>query len=91
VNKAELLEQIAKTSGANKSEIESILNKTIEIIAKTVSKGEDVKLIGFGTFDQLSRKERKGRNPKTGDAIRIPASKVPRFRPGKEFRELING
>lgn len=91
MNKSELLEQITKTADLNKAEVEAILNKAIEIIAKTVSKGEEVKLIGFGTFDQLSRKERKGRNPQTGDTIRIPATRVPRFRPGKEFRDLLNG
>lgn len=91
MNKSELLERIAKESNISKSEIEFVLNKTIEIIAKTVSKGEEVKLIGFGTFDQSNRKERQGRNPKTGSRIQIPATKVPRFRPGKEFRGLVNG
>ena len=91
MNKSELLERIAKESNISKSEIEFVLNKTIEIIAKTVSKGEEVKLIGFGTFDQSNRKERLGRNPKTGSRIQIPATRVPRFRPGKEFRGLVNG
>ncbi len=91
MNKSELLERIAKESSISKSEIEFVLNKTIEIIAKTVSKGEEVKLIGFGTFDQSNRKERQGRNPKTGSRIQIPATRVPRFRPGKEFRGLVNG
>lgn len=91
MNKSELLDQIVKDSSLNKSEVEAILNKTIEIISKTVSKGEGVKLIGFGTFDQLSRKERKGRNPKTGATIKIPAARVPRFRPGKEFKDILNG
>lgn len=91
VNKSELLEQIVKSASLNKSEVEVVLNKTIEIIAQTVSKGEEVKLISFGTFDRLSRKERRGRNPKTGASIRIPATRVPRFRPGKEFRDLLNG
>ena len=62
----------------------------IELIQKSVSRGEEVKFVGFGTFDRSERKSRNGRNPKTGTQIRIPASKVPRFRPGKDFKSLVN-
>ncbi|MCB0407147.1 MAG: HU family DNA-binding protein, partial [Bdellovibrionales bacterium] len=77
MNKAELVEQLAKKTKIPKSQSETVLNAALEIIQKAVSKGEDVKLVGFGTFDQTVRKSRNGRNPKTGSTLIIPESKVP--------------
>ena len=59
-------------------------------IKKAIKKDEDVKLVGFGTFTKSKRKARTGRNPQTGAEIKIPASNIPKFKPGKEFKELIN-
>ena len=89
LNKAELVEKVAKRSKLTKAQTELILDAAIEVIQKEVSAGEEVKIVGFGTFDRASRKERNGRNPKTGTTILIPASRVPRFRPGKEFKTLV--
>ncbi len=89
MNKAELVEQLAKKTNLPKIQSESVLNAALEIIQSAVSKGEDVKLVGFGTFDQTVRKSRNGRNPKTGTTLVIPESRVPRFRPGKEFKNLV--
>ena len=89
MNKAELVEQLAKKTKLPKTQSETVLNAALDIIQNAVSKGEDVKLVGFGTFDQTIRKSRNGRNPKTGTTLVIPESRVPRFRPGKEFKSLV--
>ena len=89
MNKAELIEKVSKKAKMNKTQTENILDAAIDIIQDTISEGGEVKIVGFGTFDRAARKERNGRNPKTGTSIVIPATKVPRFRPGKEFRTLV--
>lgn len=89
MNKAELIERLAKQANISKTQSEQFLNVALDIIQKSVSDGEDVKLVGFGTFDKSDRKARKGRNPKTGTEVVIPATSVPRFRPGKEFKTLV--
>ena len=89
MNKAELVEKLSKKTKLPKTQSESVLNAALEIIQKAVAKGEDVKLVGFGTFDQALRKSRNGRNPKTGTSLVIPESKVPRFRPGKDFKDIV--
>lgn len=90
MNKAQLIEKLSKRTHTTKTQAEQMIDATLEIIQSAVADGEDVKLVGFGTFDRLSRKSRKGRNPKTGEAVHIPSGKVPRFKPGKEFRSLIS-
>lgn len=90
MNKAQLVEKIASDAKLPKAQTEMILDHTIEAIKKAVSKGDDVKLVGFGTFSRGKRKARSGRNPQTGATIEIPASKVPRFKAGKEFKEMVN-
>ena len=90
MNKAQLVEKVASETRMTKAHIETVLDQAIETIKKTVAKGDDVKLVGFGTFSRGKRKARTGRNPQTGAAIMIPASKVPRFRAGKEFKEQVN-
>lgn len=89
MNKAELIDELAQKIHISKSQSEEWLNCILDVIQKTVAKGEEVKLVGFGTFDQIKRKERNGRNPKTGALITIPAICVPRFRPGKEFKNKL--
>ena len=90
MNKAQLVEKIASEVQMTKAQTETVLDQCIETIKKTVSKGDDVKLVGFGTFSRGKRKARTGRNPQTGAAITIPASKVPKFKAGKEFKESVN-
>lgn len=90
MNKTDLIERIAKETQLTKSSIEDAINTAIEIIKRSVKKGEDVTLLGFGTFTQTKRKERVGRNPQTGAEITIPAATVPRFRPGKEFKSMLH-
>lgn len=90
VNKAELIDKVSKKTKFTKTQSEIVIDAAIEIIQKSVSSGEEVKIVGFGTFDQAARKQRNGRNPKTGTTIVIPAVRVPRFRPGKEFKQLVD-
>lgn len=87
MNKAQLIDKLAQKTKLTKIQSESILDAAVEIIQKTVSKGEEVKIVGFGTFSSVQRKARKGRNPKTGACVEIPVTKVPRFKPGKDFKE----
>ena len=90
MNKAQLVEKIATETKLTKAQTETILDQALETIKKTVAKGDDVKLVGFGTFSRGKRKARTGRNPQTGASISIPACKVPRFKAGKEFKEFVN-
>lgn len=89
MNKAQLIEAVAKNTKVTKVDAEMILNTAFDTIKKSVKKGEDVTLIGFGTFTRSKRKARTGRNPQTGKEIRIPAMTVPKFRPGREFKDAV--
>jgi len=90
MNKAELIERVSKDTSLTKTDVENTLNCITKWIKDCVKKNDEVKLIGFGTFTRTKRKARTGRNPQTGAEIKIPATNVPRFKPGKEFKELIN-
>lgn len=89
MNKAQLVEQVAKSTSLTKTDVETVLNSSFELIKKSVKKGDDVTLVGFGTFTKSKRKARAGRNPQTGKEIRIPAMTVPKFRAGKEFKSAV--
>lgn len=87
MNKGELVDRVAEQSGVTKKQADSVLSAAIEVIMKTVSSGDKVTLVGFGTFERRDRKEREGRNPKTGETMTIPATQVPAFAAGKVFKE----
>ena len=89
MNKAQLIERVAKECDTTKAETERMLDSTIDIIRRAVKKGDDVKLVGFGTFTKTKRKARTGSNPQTGKAIKIPAAWHPKFRPGTEFKSML--
>jgi DNA-binding protein HU-beta len=89
MNKTQLVDAIAKQTQMTKTTVEETLNAAIDMIKKSVKKGEDVTLVGFGTFTKSKRKARAGRNPQTGKEIKIPAMTVPRFRAGKEFKDAV--
>lgn len=89
MNKAQLIEKIAGEGHWSKAETEKMLDITIENIRKAIKKGDDVKLVGFGTFLKAKRKARLGRNPRTGKTIKIPAMSYPKFRPGAEFKNMV--
>ena len=85
MNKADLIDAIAAEAKMTKASATQALNATIEAISKSLSKGEKVTLVGFGTFSISKRAARKGRNPQTGKAIQIKAKKVAKFKAGKEL------
>ncbi|MBE7385544.1 MAG: HU family DNA-binding protein [Leptolyngbya sp. SIO1E4] len=89
MNKGELINKIAEKSGVTKKEADSILTATVEAIMETVSSGDKVSLVGFGSFESRDRKEREGRNPKTGETMVIPATVVPAFSAGKQFKDMV--
>jgi DNA-binding protein HU-beta len=89
MNKAELVEAIAKVTQLTKADTERTLDAFIDVVSKNVKKKDGVKLVGFGTFAVSNRKARVGRNPQTGEEIQIPARKVPVFRPGKELKDAV--
>ncbi len=89
MNKAQLVDRLSEKTKLTKSQSEIFLDATLDIIQNTVSNGEEVKLVGFGTFSRTARKERPARNPKTGEAVTIPSQNVPRFKPGKDFKDLV--
>ena len=89
MNKAEFIEKLAEKLKIPKNQTENVLDATLDLIQKTVSKGEEVKLVGFGSFMRTQRKARPGRNPKTGEYAEVPGIPVPRFKPGKEFRTRV--
>ena len=90
MNKAELIESLAKTTGQTKAESERWLSAFISTVSKNMKKKDGVKLVGFGTFGSAKRKARIGRNPQTGDKIKIPAKTIPVFRPGTALREMMS-
>ena len=90
MNKAQLVEQLASEVNITKADCERMIDTMIETIKKTVKKGDDLTLVGFGTFTRSKRKARTGRNPQTGEAIKVPACTVPKFRPGKAFKDFLN-
>lgn len=93
MNKAELIDAISTRTNriAPKSAIEVILTAAIDEIVEAVESGDRVKIIGFGTFEARTRKEREGRNPLTGDKLVIPPTTIPYFSGGKMFRKRLNG
>ncbi len=90
MNKADLVDKITKDSGMTKVEVTKVINSFIDAVKDALKNGDKVTLVGFGTFKIVERKERKGRNPKTGKTITIKAKKVPRFVPGKALKETVN-
>jgi len=89
MNKTELIDKVAEKVGMKKREVGTVINSMIESIKETLQKGEKVGIVGFGTFAVANRAAREGRNPQTGETIRIPEKKVVRFRPGKELMEIV--
>jgi DNA-binding protein HU-beta len=88
MNKAELIEYVAKKTDMTKRNAEDAVNATLEGIKKSVKKG-GVQIVGFGSFTVSSRKGRMGRNPQTGEPIKIKPSKTVKFRPGKDFKKML--
>jgi DNA-binding protein HU-beta len=89
MNKAQLVEAIANVTQHTKADTERTLDAFLDVVNKNIKKKDGIKLVGFGTFTVSQRKARIGRNPQTGEVIKIPARKVPVFRPGKELKDSV--
>ena len=90
MNKSELVEAIAKSADISKASAEKALDGALNAIKGTLRKGSSVTLVGFGTFRVGKRAARTGRNPRTGEAIKIKAARVPRFSAGKALKNAVN-
>ncbi|MFD3388968.1 HU family DNA-binding protein [Ligilactobacillus salivarius] len=89
MNKTELVEAVAEKMGTTKKEAEAAVSAFTETVKEALAEGKKVQLVGFGNFEVRERAARKGRNPQTGEEIDIPATKVPAFKPGKGFKEVV--
>ncbi len=91
MNKKDLVKSMAQDAGISRAAAEKALDSLLDSIIIAVSGGEKVQLIGFGTFENHERPARTGRNFQTGEMVEIPAANVPRFKPGKVFKDAVNG
>lgn len=90
MNKTELIDQVASASGESKAAVTRTLDALMETVKSQVAKGDDVTLIGFGTFTSTKRAARTGRNPRTGAELKIAAKTSPSFKAGKAFKDALN-
>lgn len=90
MNKTELINSVVEQTGLKKKDSDKLVTAFTDAIAETLAKGDKVQLAGFGTFEVRERAAREGRNPQTGEAIKIAASKTPAFKAGKAFKEMLN-
>src|SRR5919198_6429606 len=91
MNRSQLLKSVSERSGAHKRDVEHVWENTLAVIQDAIKSGEKVALGGFGTFKQRVRKARDAVNPRTGEKIRVAAAKLPRFTPGKVFKQYVSG
>lgn len=89
MNKSELVDLVAEKAGMSKKDSEKAVKAVLESITDGLVRGKKVQLVGFGTFEVRNRKEREGRNPATGEKIKIKALKVPAFKPGKALKDKV--
>jgi len=89
LNKTELVSSVAEKAEITKKEAEKVVSAVFASVEEALAKGEKVQLVGFGTFEVKERAARTGRNPKTGEEIEIPATRVPSFKPGKSLKENV--
>ncbi len=90
MNKSELVAAMAEKAGLQKKDAEKALAAFTEVVAEGLKSGDKIQLVGFGTFEVSERAERVGRNPRTGEEMKIPASKTPKFKAGKALKDMMN-
>lgn len=90
MNKTELIAAMAEQTELSKKDAEAALKAFVDVVSEELKKGEKVQLVGFGTFEVSERAAREGRNPATGEAMTIKASKAPKFKAGKALKDLVN-
>jgi DNA-binding protein HU-beta len=91
VNKADLIDAVSAQLDASKKDVTEVVETLLHEVKKSIARGEKVALSGFGVFERQSRAARTGRNPRTGEAVKIKATKLPKFRPGAEFKAVVSG
>ncbi len=91
MNKSEFVAAVAESSGLSKADAERAVDAFISTVSTQFKTGGEVRLVGFGTFEVRHRDASEGRNPRTGETIRIKASKLPRFKAGKALKDDVNG
>ena len=89
MNKSELINAVAEKAALSKKDSEAAVAAALDAIAAALAEGDEVRLVGFGTFEVKKREARIGRNPKTKEEIQIPATKVPAFKPGKALKDIV--
>ena len=89
MNKSELINAVAEKAALSKKDSEAAVSAVLDVISAALAEGDEVRLVGFGTFEVKKREARIGRNPKTKETIKIPASKVPAFKPGKALKDTV--
>ena len=90
MNKNDLIATVADDTGLSKAEATRAVDSVFDSVTKSLTGGNEVRLVGFGTFSVVQRKASEGRNPRTGEKIQIPASKQPKFKAGKALKEAVN-
>ena len=90
MNRKELIDALATKTDSSKADADRALSALLEIISDTLKKGDSLSLVGFGTFEVRKRAARTGRNPKTGEELKIKASKAPAFKPGATLKAAVN-
>ena len=90
MNKTELVAAIAEKAGLSKKDAEGAVKAFTDTVAEQLKAGDKIQLVGFGTFEVAERAARTGKNPQTGEAIKIPASKAPKFKAGKALKDTVN-
>lgn len=90
MNKSELIATVAQKTGLKNTEATKAVDTILESVIQAVAKGQEVRLVGFGSFTATKREARQGRNPRTGETLNIPATTIPKFKPGKEFKEAVS-
>jgi DNA-binding protein HU-beta len=91
MNRTELIEALSTKTGSSKADADRAIAAIIDIVSATLKKGDNVALVGFGTFEVRKRAARNGRNPATGEALKIKASKAPAFKAGAKLKAAVNG
>lgn len=89
MNKSELVEKVAGTGGLNRKDAQTAVDAVVAAISESLKEGESVTITGFGTFEVNDRAARDARNPRTGETVRVPATRVVKFRPGKSLKDSV--
>lgn len=90
MNKTELVAAVAEQADISKKDAEKVLTAFVDVVTEEMKKGEKVQLVGFGTFEVSERAAREGRNPRTGETMKIESSKAPKFKAGKALKDMVN-